>query len=186
MNRTLRRVLLAAVAAAGACSSSESSSEDPPDASRAPADFGGETARGFRTSRLHYDARHVAHGIEIVIPYVYRNATGDSVYFVNCNEIIVPSLQKRMGDTWSSVWTGSSPACRSRPVVVPPDGERVDTVQVLSSPGMDPQFTVADMDGTYRLVWHGVFHHGDLPPLATPLPEDERTSNEFTLSAPQP
>lgn len=191
MNRTLCRVLLAAVAAAGACSSAEaprgSSSEAPAgSSSEAPADSGGEAMPGFRTSRLHYDARRVAEGIEIRIPYVYRNATGDSVYFANCNEIIVPALQKQIGDTWSSVWSGSSPACRSRPVIVPPDGEYMDTVQVLSPPGMNPQFGVADMDGTYRLVWYGMFHHGDGPPLATPLPEEERTSNEFTLSAPQP
>jgi hypothetical protein len=187
MNRTLRWVLLAAVVAVGACSSSETppDSEAPPNF-EAPADFGGETARGFRTSRLHYDARRVADGIEINIPYVYRNATGDSVYFVNCNEIIVPSLEKRIGDTWSSVWTGSSPACMSLPVVVPPDGEYRDTARVLARPDMDPQFNVADPDGTYRLVWHGVVHsYENKPPLGTPLPQDERTSNEFTLSAPK-
>jgi hypothetical protein len=167
-------VLLAAVAAAGACSSSD-----------APPDSGGETTRGFRTSRLHYDARRVGDGLEIHIPYVYRNATGDSVYFSNCNEIIVPSLEKQIGDTWSAVWTGASPACRSHPVVVPPGAERIDTVQVLATPDMYPKLRVADLDGTYRLVWHGVSHHGDVPPLATPLSQDERTSNEFTLSAPQ-
>jgi hypothetical protein len=181
MNLALRRVLLAAVAAAGACSSSEA----PPDSGGAPADSRGETMPGFRTSRLHYDARRVADGIEISIPYAYRNVAGDSVYFVNCNEIIVPSLEKRMGDTWSSVWTGASPACRSLPVVVPPDGEYMDTVRVLSGPGMYPEIRVADIHGTYRLVWHGVYYHGDGPPLGTPLPRDERTSNEFTLSAPQ-
>jgi hypothetical protein len=182
MNRALRRVLLAAVAAAGACSSSEA----PPDP-EAPPESGGEPVRGFRTSRLHYDARRVADGIEIRIPYVYRNVTGDSVYFINCNEIIVPSLEKRIGDTWSSVWTGATPACMSPPVVVPPDGEYMDTVHVLARPDMDPRFNVADPDGTYRLVWHGVVHsYHDEPPLGTPLPQDERTSNEFTLSAPQP
>ncbi|HYR09295.1 MAG TPA: hypothetical protein VEQ60_16035, partial [Longimicrobium sp.] len=184
MNRALRRVLLAAVAAAGACSSSET---PPRSSSEAPPDSGGETVRGFRTSRLHYDARRVADAIEIDIPYVYRNATGDSVYFINCNEIIVPSLEKRTGDTWASVWSGASPACMSRPVVVPPDGEYMDTVRVHAGPDMYPQFRVADIDGTYRLVWHGVVHsYRNEPPLGTPLPQDERTSNEFTLSAPQP
>jgi hypothetical protein len=177
MNRALRRVLLAAVAAAGACSSSEAP----------PAGSGGEPARGFRTSQLHYDATRVANGIEIHIPYVYRNVTGDSVYFINCNEIIIPSLEKQTGGTWSSVWSGATPACLSRPVVVPPDGEYTDTVRVLSAPGMYPQLNVADIDGTYRLVWHGVVHsYRNEPPLGTPLPQDERTSNEFTLSAPHP
>ncbi len=69
-------------------------------------------------------------------------------------------------------------------MVVPPGGERMDTVQVLSAPDMYPKLRVDDLDGTYRLVWHGVSHHGDVPPLATPLPQEERTSNEFTLSAP--
>jgi hypothetical protein len=181
MNRTLRWVLLATVAATGACSSSEA----PPDSGGAPADFGGEARPGFRTSRLHYDARRISDGIEIHIPYVYRNATGDSVYFSNCNEITIPTLEKQIDDTWSSVWTGASPACRSLPVVVPPGGERRDTIQVLSAPGMYPEFRVDDIDGTYRLVWHGVYYHGDGPPVGTPLPQDERTSNEFTLSPPQ-
>jgi hypothetical protein len=176
MNRALRRVLLAAVAA-GACSSSEA----PPAKSGS-----GEPVRGFRTSQLHYDARRVADGVEISIPYVYRNPTGDSVYFINCNEIIVPSLEKQTGDTWSSVWTGATPACLSLPVVVPPDGEYSDTIRVLARPDMDPRFNVADPAGTYRLVWHGVVHsYRTEPPLGTPLPQDERTSNEFTVSAPR-
>lgn len=177
MNRAFRRVLLAVAAATGACSSSEGA----PDAA-------GEPVRGFRTSQLHYDARRVANGIEIDIPYVYRNVTGDSVFFINCNEIIVPSLEKKAGDTWSPVWSGATPACLSPPVVVPPGGERVDTVQVHAAPDMYPQLGVADIDGTYRLVWHGVVHSysDDGAPFGTPLPQDERTSNEFTLSGPQP
>jgi hypothetical protein len=175
MNRALRRVLLAAAAAASACSSSE-----------APPDSGGETMRGFQTSLLRYDFRRAADGIEVDIPYVYRNVTGDSVYFINCNGIIVPSLEKKTGDTWSSVWSGATPACLSPPVVVPPEGEYMDTVHVLSGPNMYPQLSVADTEGTYRLVWHGVVHsyRGDAPQLGTPLTQDERTSNEFTLSAP--
>lgn len=175
MNRALRRVLLAAAAAASACSSYE-----------APPDSRGETTGGFQTSRLHYDFGRVADGIEASIPYVYRNVTGDSVYFVNCNAIIVPSLEKRTGDTWSPVWSGATPACLSPPVVVPPDGEYTDTVRVLSGPNMYPQLRVADIEGTYRLVWHGVVHsyHGDAPGFGTALPREERTSNEFTLSPP--
>jgi hypothetical protein len=177
MNRALRRVLLAAAAAASACSSSE-----PPPGS------GGEIAKGFQTSRSHYDFRRVADGIEVHIPYVYRNVTGDSVYFINCNGIIVPSLEKRTGDTWSPVWSGATPACLSPPVVVPPDGEYEDTVQVLSGPDMYPQLRVPEVEGTYHLVWHGVVHsyRGDTSPPGTPLPQEERTSNEFTLSAPPP
>jgi hypothetical protein len=141
---------------------------------------------GFQTSRLHYDFRRVADGIEVSIPYVYRNVTRDSVYFINCNRIIVPSLEKRTGDTWSSVWSGATPACLSPPVVVPPNGEYMDTVRVLSGPRVYPQLRVADIEGTYRLVWHGVVHsyRGDTPRFGTPLPPDERTSNEFTISAP--
>jgi hypothetical protein len=51
---------------------------------------------------------------------------------------------------------------------------------------MDPQFNVADPDGAFRLVWHGVVHsYRNEPPLGTPLPLEERTSNEFTLSVPR-
>lgn len=175
MNRILRRVLVAAAAAASACSSSNP-----------PPDPGGEAviSRGFQTSQHHYGVQRIADGIAVNIPYTYRNVTGDSVYFTNCNRIIVPSLEKRTGDTWSSVWIGPSPACRSAPVVVPPDGEHRDTVRVLSGPDMFPQLSVPEIDGTYRLVWHGVVHtyHSDAPGPGTPLPQEERTSNEFTLA----
>lgn len=179
MNRALRRVLVAGAAAVSACSSP--SSEAPPHS-------GGEATGGFRTSQLRYDVRRVADGIEIRIPYVYRNATGDPVYFINCNGIIVPTLEKRTGDTWSPVWSGATPACLSPPVVVPPDAEYVDTVRVLSGPDMYPQLRVAEVEGTYRLVWYGVVHsyRDSGPHFGTPLPQDERTSNEFTLSAPPP
>lgn len=175
MNRALRRALLGAAAVVSACSSSE-----------APPDSSAEAARGFETSQLHYDFRRVADGIELDIPYVYRNVTGDSVYFINCNGIIIPSLEKRTGDTWSSVWSGATPACLSPPVVVPPDGEYTDTVRVLSGPNMYPRLSVADLEGTYRLVWHGVVHsyREDVAQFGTPLPQAERTSNQFTLSAP--
>ncbi|HEX8831762.1 MAG TPA: hypothetical protein VF705_11370, partial [Longimicrobium sp.] len=87
---------------------------------------------------------------------------------------------------WSPVWSGATPACLSRPVAVPPAGEYMDTVQVLSGPGMYPRLNVAEIGGTYRLVWHGVVHsYRNEPPFGTQLPQDERTSNEFTLSAPQ-
>lgn len=175
MNRSHRRVLLAAAAAASACSSSE-----------APPASGGETIGGFQTSELHYDFTRVSDGTEVRIPYVYRNVTGDSVYFIHCNGIIVPSLEKRTGETWSWVWSGVTPACMSPPMVVPPDGEYRDTVRVLTGPNTAPQLEVAEIDGTYRLVWHGVVHsyRDGAPQLGTPLPQDERTSNEFTLSPP--
>lgn len=174
MNRVLRRALFAAAAMASACSSAEV----PPDAS-------GEVAGGFRTSGPHYQFRPAARGAEVHIPYVYRNATGDSVYFVNCNGIIVPTLEKRSGDRWSPVWSGSTPACLSPPVVVPPEGEYTDTVRVPSGGDTYPQLEAAEVGGTYRLVWHGVVHsyRDDALPSGTPLPAHERTSNPFTLSA---
>lgn len=182
MNRALCRVLVAAAAAAAAasaCSPSSHSSEAPPEASRED-----EITGGFQTSRPHYRVQSIDGGIAVNIPYVYRNATGDPVHFHNCNGIIVPTLEKRTGDAWSSAWVGASPACRSAPVVVPPDAEYGDTVRVRAAPDMHPQFPVAEIGGTYRLVWHGVVHsyHSDAPGPGTPLPQEERTSNEFTLA----
>ena len=62
---------------------------EPIDTSEVRPDSGGEPVRGFRISQLHYDFRRIDEGIEVQIPYVYRNVTGDPVYFINCNEIIV-------------------------------------------------------------------------------------------------
>ena len=183
MNRILCRVLLAAVAAASACSSSET---PPHSSSEAPPGSGGETVRGFRTSQPHYDARLVADAIEIDIPYVYRNVTGDLVYFINCNEIIVPSLEKRTGDTWSSVWTGATPACMSRPVVVPPDGEYMDTVRVHA--GRTCIRSSESPISTARTAWS--FTAWCIPIATSPrwAPRFRRMSarrTSFTLSAPQ-
>ena len=175
MNRTLRGVLVAAAAAGCACSPSAD-----------PSDSAGETHGGFQTSRTHYGFTRTAGGIEAHIPYVYRNATADTVYLTNCNRIIAPALEKRIGDTWTSVWYSATPACLSPPLIVPPHGEYADTVHVLSGPDTFPRIGVADIEGTYRLVWHGVVHayRDDVADLGTSLPQDERTSNPFTLSAP--
>jgi hypothetical protein len=174
MNRALRVVLVAAAAAANACSSPAP-----------PSDSSGESPGGFQTSQLHYDFQRTADGIEAYIPYVYRNITGDSVYFLNCNRIIAPALEKRAGDTWSSVWSPATPACLSPPMIIPPDGEYVDTVHVLSGSNMYPHLEAADIEGTYRLIWHGVVrsYRDSGPDFGTPLSQDERTSNQFTLSA---
>jgi hypothetical protein len=176
MNRLRGPSLVAALAAAGACSSSGPSTNS-----------GGEAAAGFHTSHAQFEVKRLGDGIEIHIPYVYRNMTGDSVYFMNCNGIIVPSLQKQTGTTWSSVWLGPTPACASPPVIVPPEGEYADTVRVHSDPDMYPLLSVPNIEGTYRLVWHGVVHsyRSDVPQSGTPLSQDERTSNEFALTAPR-
>jgi hypothetical protein len=175
MNWVRGLALVAVIVAATACSSSES-----------PANSGARTMRGFQTSQLQYDVKPIGDGIEIHIPYVYYNVTGDSVYFLNCNGIIVPSLEKQTGATWSSVWLGPTPACLSAPVVVPPEGEYTDTVRVRSDPHVYPLLSVPDIEGTYRLVWHGVVHSywSDAPQFGTQLSQDERTSNEFALHAP--
>jgi hypothetical protein len=174
MNWLRRPALVAACVAASSCSSSGPSTNS-----------GGETTAGFQTSQLQYEVKRFSDGIEIHIPYVYRNMTGDSVYFMNCNGIIVPSLEKQTENTWSSVWVGPTPACLSAPVVVPPQGEYTDTVRVRSDPDMYPLLSVPNIEGTYRLVWHGVvhFYRSDVPQSGTPLPQDERTSNEFALTA---
>jgi hypothetical protein len=176
MNSLRGPALVAACAAASACSASGPATT---------AD--GEATAGFQTSQLQYEVTRLGDDIEIHIPYVYRNMTGDSVYFTNCNGIIVPALEKQAGETWSSVWLGPTPACRSEPVVVPPQGEYADTVRVRSDPDIYPLLSVPHIEGTYRLVWHGVLHsyRSDVPQSGTPLSQDERTSNEFALSAPR-
>jgi hypothetical protein len=175
MNRMLARALITATIVSTACSTAD-----------VPPDSSAEVVQGFQTSLTRYDARRVPGGFEIDIPYVYRNVTGDSVYFVNCNEIIVPSLEKKSGETWSSVWTGATDACLSPPMVVPPRREYRDSVRVRTDPNTYPLLSPADIDGTYRLVWHGVVHsyRDEGPHFGNPLSQDERTSNEFTIVAP--
>jgi hypothetical protein len=176
MNWVRGPALAGAIAAVSACSASGPSTNS-----------GGETTAGFQTSQLEYEVNRVGDGIEIHIPYVYRNMTGDSVHFTNCNGIIVPSLEKQTGTTWSSVWLGPTPACLSASVVVPPQGQYTDTVRVLSDPDLYPLLSVPNVEGTYRLVWHGVLHayRSDVPESGTQLSRDERTSNEFALTAPR-
>jgi hypothetical protein len=105
---------------------------------------------------------------------------------MNCNEIIVPSLAKRTGESWSSVWQGATPACLSPPVVMPPEGELADTVRVRIDPDVYPLLDAVGIEGTYRLVWYGVVfsYRDEGPDFGRPLPPDARTSNEFTIIAP--
>jgi hypothetical protein len=176
MNSMSVRVVITATILFNACSDLD----DPPD-SRA------EVMQAFQTSHTRYDARRVSGGLEIEIPYAYSNVTGYPVYFLNCNEIIVPSLERKIGETWSSVWHGATPACLSAPMVVPPGGEYVDTVRVRPDPDIHPLLGLADLEGTYRLVWYGVVHayRDEGPDFGTPLSQVERTSNEFTVAAPK-
>lgn len=170
------RLVVVSVAAISACST-------PAPASNA----GNEVLAGFNTSQPQYEASWVGDHIEVDIPYVYRNASTDSVYFINCNGIIVPALERLTGETWSSVWLGATPACLSAPVIVPPEGEYSDTVHVRSDPDVHPLLDIANVAGTYRLVWHGVVHSydTDTPQFGVPLEQDDRTSNEFELTAPR-
>lgn len=144
----------------------------------------------LRTDANVYQLQRDSRGnLTVEIPFTYHNTTGKTVYLVNCNGAVPPSLEKWQDGEWVAGWNPVVLLCLSPPIQVPPNGVYEDTLRVLAAPygsNAGPQFEVADPDGTYRLVWHVALHDYDLddPPAGTPLPLENRLSNSFDLRAP--
>src|SRR5688572_4121268 len=67
-------------------------------------------------------------GYAAEIPYTYTNRSGDSVYLVNCNGDVSPSIERLVGDQWQAVWQPATNACLSPPVVIANGASYSDTL----------------------------------------------------------
>lgn len=130
-------------------------------------------------------------GYRTTIDFAYTNPTPDTIYVVNCNGFMVMNLQKRHGEEWRHAWAGISNDCLSPPVVIPPGTEYADSVEIWGAPGPDPSvntFEEAEIDGTYRLIWHRLRHHyrTDARNFGDTLAVEARLSNPFELRVSDP
>jgi hypothetical protein len=141
----------------------------------------------LQTDRLEYQLQRDGEGaLRVEIPFTYHNHTGKTVYLLNCNGDVSPSLQKWQGGEWVRAWSPIMLLCLSQPIQVAPDAVYEYTLHVFAAPrGSNtlPQFEVPVVDGTYRLVWHAPVHDYHSSP-STPLTLENRVSNNFRLRAP--
>lgn len=140
----------------------------------------------IQTDRLVYELRRTDRELLGEISFAFTNRTGKTVYVVNCNGVAPPSLEKLVDGEWVPAWSAVVPACLSAPIVIEPGKTYTSTLEVYAGlPGMRiaPIFEVAEIEGTYRLVWHPLVHDydSDRPGFGVEVPLEQRTSNPFVL-----
>lgn len=180
------RVALAALPLVAACKNAPVAPFDP--ATGAGAALTDEMGPLFQTDSTSYTLLAGSHGYQAEIKVRFTNRTADAVYFVNCSGATSVSLEKRIDDAWVEVWTPALQRCLSQPITVPPGGTYDWSISVFGGyPGTNtlPQFTVTNVAGNYRLVWHDALQsYQDRLPFGVPLALEQRVSNRFDLLSP--
>jgi hypothetical protein len=148
--------------------------------------LGGDPEADFRTDRTQYTLTATSGGLEVAIPFRYTNRTGRRIHLLNCNGIAPPHLEKRVGQAWVFAWGMATPDCVSLPIPIADGATYVDTLPVFHGGGnVHPQFSVAPLDGTYRLVWEVIrwSEDGSLFAIGDTLPLRLRVSNSFLIES---
>ena len=148
-----------------------------------------EPVRDFQTDSAHYTlVGDNSYNANIGVTFI--NRTTQSVTFVNCNGLVVFHLEKLINNEWVGALFPLFPDCLSTPIIVPVDGRHSMSFQLVAAlPGANaaPKFAVAEIPGTYRVVWDDGSAYSPLnvrfgDEFGDPLPLDHRISNSFTLS----
>ena len=140
-----------------------------------------------QTDSASYTLRSTSPWYQTTIGVTFTNRTNTAANFVNCNGGTGVQLEKLINGTWTTVWSPILLACLSPPIVVASGAKFQTAIHVFAGDvgsNFYPQFTVADIPGTYRAVWTEVVANyttagqsfGELLPL------EHRTSNTFTLA----
>ena len=147
----------------------------------------GDDDAPIRTDTRQYTLREEGVGLGTDIDITFRNHSGRTIYLVNCNGLLAPVLEKRVGGEWVPFWSPVLPQCLSEPITIEPGATIARRLQVWGAlPGNNwgPEWKSPDVAGTYRIVLHSAVH--DYNPNAYPFgPEVAlryRVSNPFTLS----
>ena len=146
-----------------------------------------DPAPPLQTDTLAYPLVRDQVGYRAVIPFTYRNETGDSVFLANCGGDVRPGLEVLRDGRWYEAWAPYTEACTSAPVVIPPGGGYGDTLRVFGAPpgsNVLPTFVFPEVEGVYRLVWIHAYrvYDADQPEQGERLPLDQRVSNAFALA----
>lgn len=144
----------------------------------------------FRTDSGRYTLGIQEGVATLEIPFTFRNHTGRTIYVVNCNGLAPPVLEKREGERWVVAYVPAVPACLSPAIEIRDHETYHGTVHVqawLPASLHRPKFEVDELEGTYRLVWHGVLY--DFDPNRYPFGEEVelelRTGEEFFIDDPR-
>lgn len=147
-----------------------------------------DSAALFRTDAATYAFTSTDIGSEGRIRATLTNRTGRTLYFVNCNGGTSLELQRLEGDQWKAFWSPVLLSCLSPPITVPDGGTRLFDISVFAGRTGSkyyPQFASALRTGLYRVIWHDAyFSYQDRLPWGEPVPESQRVSNSFVITAP--
>jgi hypothetical protein len=142
----------------------------------------------MRTGSASYDLVRRDGGYATAIDFSFTNPLEESIHVVNCRGGLAVSLERWSGAAWERAWTPVLLRCLSPPIEIAAGETFQSTIDVWGSdPGRNhiPEFTVAPVEGTYRLVWGNLVlrWRGDYVDGAfgDPVPLELRVSNSFEL-----
>lgn len=140
----------------------------------------------FQTDSATYTLHATSTGYEGDIGVVFTNPGPAPVYVVNCNGATGWRLERWTSGAWRSVWSPILPACLSEPIVIQGRAQ-YRVVARISDCGFlgacAPRLTDLPRGEPHRLVWTLFVTAYDArgPSWGSPLPDERRTSNTFTL-----
>ena len=144
-----------------------------------------KTEAPIATTKSTYSADETSRKVELEIPFVYRNQTGEEVYLGRCSGVHEPRLEKRVDGKWIPAYRETEKMCLEEPAEVEAGGtyEHALNVEASKEPNTYPSFEAREIPGTYRLVWDYVYGQWNGEELRDLVPQEDRVSNEFEITA---
>jgi hypothetical protein len=147
-----------------------------------------DSAALFQTDAPAYTFTTTSLGTEGRINATLTNRSGRTMYFVNCRGGTGISIERLEGERWTPFWSPVLLMCLSDPITVPNGGTYTFDIRVFggrAGSNYHPQFAGPLTTGLYRLKWHDAyFSYQDRLPWGEPVPEAQRVSNSFVITAP--
>jgi hypothetical protein len=119
------------------------------------------------------------------LEFDYHNVTERPIALLNCLGGFGLRLEKRQGPAWVPAWSPALLMCLSAPIEIPPGGSHHERLHVFGgypSSSHHPQFSVEEIDGTYRVViLDAYWDYHPSPPWGAQVPLADRVSEPFEL-----
>lgn len=138
-----------------------------------------------QTESLRYTLEAEAGWLQAEIPHVYTNPTGHPVEIVNCNAVIVTTLEKHHAGAWVEAWHPVVSLCSSADIAIEPGAAYQDTLRLAAGfqgTNNGTKFHFKPITGVYRLRWDRVYWDSD---SEVQIPTEDRVSNPFVLVDPR-
>jgi hypothetical protein len=147
-------------------------------------DLSSPTDPSFRTDAQKYTLTTTSDGYAGSISYVFTNPNTSPVTIPTCGGGMYLSLQKGVSGSWVPSYAPGVLKCGGPILVIAGGAQHHDTVVIDDCSfrsNCAPKFAVSPISGQYRIVWGEV-----LDINGAMLPEEQRTSNTFTISTSAP